>query len=291
MIMNNVMDYFGARYYSSDISVWLSVDQMAHKYPSMSPYMYVGGHPTMVIDPNGMDWIQDKNGNYKHDKDINKDTKLGEGEKYLGKSKEIKVNDSEGNYSHSYNLNEGGSVSDTRGNSYEAGHGQINPGFVSGHTIDNTNSVFTADDLYKYAMNALPVAGTIDATVGSDAGGGSDVTPIGTIAIFQGDDAWTSHAYSALDMGGGLALGVEASIYGTVYWYFGDIGNFSKKSFKGWSNNVDITVGDGLVVGIQMNWVTDKHGGILIGIGPHIGAGLGSPVNITYQKKKTMLHE
>jgi RHS repeat-associated protein len=61
--------YFGARYYSSDISVWLSVDPMADKYPYQSGYCYVGWRPIMVIDPNGM-WEQDKDGNWvakKHD--------------------------------------------------------------------------------------------------------------------------------------------------------------------------------------------------------------------------------
>jgi RHS repeat-associated protein len=45
--------YFGARYYSSDISIWLSVDPMAHKYPSMSAYMYCAGNPVMLVDPDG----------------------------------------------------------------------------------------------------------------------------------------------------------------------------------------------------------------------------------------------
>ncbi len=45
---------FGARYYDSDISVWLSVDPLADKYPSMSPFMYVLGNPIALIDPNGM---------------------------------------------------------------------------------------------------------------------------------------------------------------------------------------------------------------------------------------------
>jgi RHS repeat-associated protein len=45
--------YFGARYYDADISVWLSVDPMADKYPSMSPYMYLAGNPVMLVDPGG----------------------------------------------------------------------------------------------------------------------------------------------------------------------------------------------------------------------------------------------
>jgi RHS repeat-associated protein len=47
-------DYFGARYYDSDLSVWLSVDPLSDKYPSMSAYMYCAGNPVMLIDPNGM---------------------------------------------------------------------------------------------------------------------------------------------------------------------------------------------------------------------------------------------
>ena len=51
-------DYFGARYYASGLSIWLSVDPLTDQYPSTSPYMYVLGKPTALIDPNGMNaWI------------------------------------------------------------------------------------------------------------------------------------------------------------------------------------------------------------------------------------------
>ncbi len=45
--------YFGARYYDSDLSVWLSVDPMAGKYPSLSPYAYCAGNPLIFMDPDG----------------------------------------------------------------------------------------------------------------------------------------------------------------------------------------------------------------------------------------------
>ena len=45
--------YFGSRYYSSDLSIWLSVDPMAAKYPSLSPYTYCAENPVRVVDPNG----------------------------------------------------------------------------------------------------------------------------------------------------------------------------------------------------------------------------------------------
>ena len=47
------LSYFGSRYYSSDLSVWLSVDPMAHKYPSLSPYVYCADNPVKLVDPNG----------------------------------------------------------------------------------------------------------------------------------------------------------------------------------------------------------------------------------------------
>jgi len=56
--------YFGARYYDSDLSVWLSVDPMAAKYPSMSPYMYCAGNPVIYKDSDGRDiviWYIDEN--------------------------------------------------------------------------------------------------------------------------------------------------------------------------------------------------------------------------------------
>ena len=51
------LSYFGSRYYSSDLSVWLSVDPMAAKYPSLSPYVYCADNPVKLVDPNGEDTI------------------------------------------------------------------------------------------------------------------------------------------------------------------------------------------------------------------------------------------
>ena len=45
--------YFGARYYNSDLSMWLSVDPMADKYPSLSPYNYCAWNPMKLVDPDG----------------------------------------------------------------------------------------------------------------------------------------------------------------------------------------------------------------------------------------------
>ena len=45
--------YFGARYFMPTLSSWLSVDPMADKYPSLSPYNYCAWNPIKLVDPNG----------------------------------------------------------------------------------------------------------------------------------------------------------------------------------------------------------------------------------------------
>ena len=47
------LSYFGSRYYNSDLSIWLSVDPMSDKYPSLSPYVYCANNPIKLVDPNG----------------------------------------------------------------------------------------------------------------------------------------------------------------------------------------------------------------------------------------------
>lgn len=46
-------DYFGARYYSSALPMWLSVDPLADKYPNISPYAYCEWNPIKFVDPDG----------------------------------------------------------------------------------------------------------------------------------------------------------------------------------------------------------------------------------------------
>jgi RHS repeat-associated protein len=45
--------YYGARYYDPKLSIWASVDPLAEKYPSHSPYCYVMNNPINAIDPDG----------------------------------------------------------------------------------------------------------------------------------------------------------------------------------------------------------------------------------------------
>ena len=58
--------YFGARYYDTDLSIWLSVDPMSDKYPSLSLYCYTADNPVVLVDPNGasINPIYDTDGNF-----------------------------------------------------------------------------------------------------------------------------------------------------------------------------------------------------------------------------------
>ena len=50
-------DYFGARYYSSSLGIWLSVDPMSDKYPSLSPYVCCADNPMRLVDIEGQEWV------------------------------------------------------------------------------------------------------------------------------------------------------------------------------------------------------------------------------------------
>jgi len=60
--------YFGARYLDHELmTAWLSVDPMADKYPSISPYAYCAWNPLKLVDPNGDTIrIQDDNGQFRY---------------------------------------------------------------------------------------------------------------------------------------------------------------------------------------------------------------------------------
>ncbi len=46
-----------ARYYNSDLSIWLSVDPLADKYPNLSPYTYCANNPVKFFDDDGREKI------------------------------------------------------------------------------------------------------------------------------------------------------------------------------------------------------------------------------------------
>ncbi|MGI6320311.1 MAG: RHS repeat-associated core domain-containing protein [Bacteroidales bacterium] len=65
--------YYGARYYTPEVGIWLSVDPLSDKYPSMSAFMYCAGNPVVLVDPDGMElaladiWVRTEEGTYLYD--------------------------------------------------------------------------------------------------------------------------------------------------------------------------------------------------------------------------------
>ena len=79
--------YFGARYYDPTLSgVFLSVDPMSDKYPSISPYAYCAWNPVKLVDPDGNDWYVPKGQSTPvFDKNVTSNN-CPEGATYIGKT-------------------------------------------------------------------------------------------------------------------------------------------------------------------------------------------------------------
>ncbi|MDU1893125.1 MAG: RHS repeat-associated core domain-containing protein [Dysgonomonas sp.] len=102
-------DYY-ARQMDGAIGRFMSVDPLAEKYYSWSPYVYVGNNPLLITDPTGMDWYQDSDGTYQYHKALNNENKEafmlimkainGSNVAYIGISHQVK--DDSGNVMEDY---------------------------------------------------------------------------------------------------------------------------------------------------------------------------------------------
>ena len=119
--------YYGARYMNPVASLWYGVDPLAEKYIQTSPYVYGGGNPIRIIDPNGMGWVETKDKKTYWDERVNsaKDTKfIPKGGKFLGNTADMF--DDQGQYK----------FGDEQGN------------ILSSHPMDDV--VVTGDKDYKF---------------------------------------------------------------------------------------------------------------------------------------------
>ena len=79
--------YFGARYMDHELmTMWLSVDPLADKYPSISPYAYCAWNPVKLVDPDGNDWyVPEGQSTPVYDKNVTS-SNCPEGATYIGKT-------------------------------------------------------------------------------------------------------------------------------------------------------------------------------------------------------------
>jgi hypothetical protein len=136
---------------------------------------------------------------------------------------------------------------------------------------------------------AIPVAISFEGSFSGECGYGSSGTPYGGIIIFRGNDAWSYTSFSAANLGVGW-FGVSATTSQTSYFYIGELDNFGIHSFSGTSYQVQMSGGEIVIGGGHINVVIDRFGGVLFGIGPDIGLGVGSPISGQGTWQKTKLH-
>ncbi|HBL72193.1 MAG TPA: hypothetical protein DD409_04545 [Bacteroidales bacterium] len=77
--------YYGARYLDPRLSLWLSVDPLAEKYPGVGSYVYCVNNPVRYVDPTGEDWYEAADGTKQFDQNVKSQKDLKSG-KYLGES-------------------------------------------------------------------------------------------------------------------------------------------------------------------------------------------------------------
>ena len=101
--------YFGARYLDHDLmTMWLSVDPLADKYPTLSPYNYCAWNPVKLVDPDGRDvWKVTEDGSVQRTSDeggnrkqtviyANGNTATFKGSKYHNVMSDLSVTSAEG---------------------------------------------------------------------------------------------------------------------------------------------------------------------------------------------------
>ncbi len=91
---------FSARTYDHQIGRFLQIDLNSLNYYAWTPYNYCANNPISIMDPTGMDWYTDNEGRYQYDPNITKDSKLQEGQTYVGVAHQVK--DKKGNVIENY---------------------------------------------------------------------------------------------------------------------------------------------------------------------------------------------
>ncbi|MBR3959466.1 MAG: RHS repeat-associated core domain-containing protein, partial [Bacteroidales bacterium] len=148
--------YFGARYYDPSLSgLFLSVDPMADKYPSLSPYAYCAWNPVKLVDPDGREihlTFTSKNAIKAFNKIINGG--LG------GQFKAAYSKNKDGSYTLSLKPTEGGGNKDKLTERQQAFYEKLSQCIEDKETIANISVVYGSSKAHvgNYITNTIDVA-------------------------------------------------------------------------------------------------------------------------------------
>jgi RHS repeat-associated protein len=148
--------YYGARYYTPEVSIWLSVDPLADKYPSMSAFMYCAGNPMRYIDPDGRSFGDyfDRLGNY-----LGNDGKE-DGKVYL-------LNEGLRAKTENKNVNWGGKLSDKHAKALKSKSTEIDMNSDLGYMIRTVYAEMRSGDDNAKIIVAESVKNRLDRKLGS----------------------------------------------------------------------------------------------------------------------------
>ncbi len=290
---------FGVRNYDPQIARWFQIDPFFNIREWLTGYNYVQNNPIIRVDPTGaVDWKKNQEGDYEYDADLteeNASERLGEGEKYLGKSYKLNIvsNDEKQTVLNTFSLNENGSVSDAKGNHWNDNFGTISLGTAGGEEIINK---LTLSDIWNgHLMRSLiPDQISFGFAFNSNFFLGGGAEPIRFTLLTRGKEPGI---YLSSSPNGNIGSGVEFNAGLTISrgFYTGNPREIRASFLEGHSHGVSVGLGavaDGSI-GISyapLNPSRPLQGGF-VNVNAQLGLGVqGSPatgVNIQYNYQYT----
>lgn len=285
------LDY-GARMYDNQVGKWTSVDPVAESRNWLTGYNYVQNNPIIRYDPNGkVDWKKNSEGNYEYDADLTKENakeKLGKGEEYLGASYKVNIVTTDKNQKllNTYSLNEDGSVTDAKGNSWNDNFGEISLGTKGGERIINhlTISDFWNSGFMRAIINDQYTFG-VGGNAGVFLGGGAE--PLKITLLTRGQpglyflESTNSQISSGADLDGGIVFSRGN--------YTGKARDIKYSYLGGLSTGINVGLGAGIQGSVGVSYapvdIYKPFKGGFVNINGQIGIGAeGSPATIVNVK-------
>ncbi len=196
--------YFGARYYDPNISIWLSVDPLSDKNPNTSPYSYCINNPIRLVDPDGRDWYESESGAVIHQNNDAKKIKI-DGETYRNIGKEYSAQMENGEYVNYYQntpVSVGARESGTR---RLARTPELRSKYLNNKSIPREYKT----DIFMASMRNQGVEGAdmIGVQLSGSAILGGGFTGSATFGYMDGE-GW----FASVSGGGGVGLDISASV-------------------------------------------------------------------------------